>query len=629
MSILATYSLLFLGSSFVGVGLLSWFQKFYLQGQPDQYLKSVPITAGVTFGLCFVIIMIMIRLLRPIDKIIKRVEAGEEPTDQDREIVLKSTKKMNKVTIISTVIGFVFGNLTTVMIAVMLGRIPFQPEKILFAIIHSIGFGGIATLYTINLMDLFMNSKRKLMKIHSLDQNQLSGTMSSSLTYMFVVSVLATTSTVGMVPFHLINNKNTEMFGSGINFYLTNMILVAVITFILTIIPFFLIVKGLSKRLKENSEAVKDIAKSGNLINRLDIVVNDDFGILTGSVNELMDKLSGMVSGIRTQTQNVSVSANDISDATNSSVSALTQMQSSLDKISSEGNEQHQIINDISKDIDGLKDGAEELTEYMISQSSAMQQNSASIAEMAANIKNVAEMTRKADYLTTSLAQISEKGNDLVTSSITAISDIQQASIEVQKIIKVIQAIASQTNLLSMNAAIEAAHAGEFGAGFAVVANEVRSLAANSSRSAKDIQSHIKDMVAKISVGVSTSQQAGQAFKDIADSVAENQKIMQQLSSAMEEQRVGAEENMRVTNSVSDALEKANSLAQKQSEFAERVKTTMDNVVSLTDDISRYIDEGLNATQNMQESINKVENSVSTNRSAVDAMESEVSSFQV
>lgn len=629
MSVLATYSLLFLGSSFVGVGLLSWFQKFYLQGQPDKYLKSVPITAGVTFGLCFVIIMIMIKLLVPVDRIIKRVEKGAEPTDKDREIVLKSTKKMNKVTIISTVIGFVFGNLITIMIAVMQGRIPFQLEKVLFAIIHSIGFGGIATLYTINLMDLFMNSKRKLLKIHTLDQNQLSGTMSSNLTYMFVVSVLATTSTVGMVPYHLINNKNTEMFGSGMSFYLTNMILVAAITFVLTIIPFFLIVKGLSKRLKENSEAVKEIAQSGNLVNRLDIVVNDDFGILTGSVNELMDKLSVMVSGIRTQAENVSGSANEISDAANSSVAALTQMQSSLDKINSEGNEQHEIINNISKDIDGLKDGASELTDYMISQSSAMQENSASITEMAANIKNVAEMTRKADELITGLAQISERGNELVTKSITAISEIQEASVEVQKIIKVIQAIASQTNLLSMNAAIEAAHAGEFGAGFAVVANEVRSLAANSSKSAKDIQTHIKDMVSKIAVGVSTSQQAGEAFKEIAESVQANQALMEQLSHAMEEQRVGADENMRVTNSVSEALEQANLLAQKQSEFAERVKATMDDVVALTDDISNCISEGMNATENMQQSISKVENSVSTNRTAVDVMETTVSSFQV
>lgn len=629
MSVLATYAFLFLGSSFVGVGLLSWFQKFYLQGQPEKYLKSLPITAGVTVGLCFVIVMIMIKLLTPIDKIIKRVEAGDEPTDKDREVVLKTSKKMNTVTIISTVIGFVFGNLITIMINVAKGNIPFQIEKILLAIIHSIGYGGVATMYTINLMDHFMSSKRQLLKIRTIDINQTSGTMSGTLTYMFIVTIIAVSSTIIMVPYQLINLQNTELFGNGKVFYLANTSLVLIVTFIIAFIPFSLILKGQSKRLKENSHTVKEIAQSGNLLNRLNIVVNDDFGIMTGSINELMDKLSVMISEIREQSEHVSGSANEISDATTSSVAALTQMQSSLDKINSESDEQHQIINNVSKDIDGLKNGASELTDYMISQSSAMQENSASITEMAANIKNVAEMTKKADELITGLVRTSERGNELVGASITAISDIQQASVEVQKIIKVIQAIASQTNLLSMNAAIEAAHAGEFGAGFAVVANEVRALAANSSKSAKDIQTHIKDMVSKIAVGVSTSQQAGEAFKEIAESVRENQELMDQLSRAMEEQRVGADENMRVTNSVSEALEQANILSQKQTEFAEHVKSTMDEIVSLTDSISNCINEGLNATENMQNSISKVENSVLTNRNAVDAMENTVSSFRV
>ncbi|MGN0739976.1 MAG: methyl-accepting chemotaxis protein [Treponema sp.] len=629
MTVLTTYALLFFSSSFVGVGLLSWFQKFYLQGQPEKYLKGVPITASVTLCLCVIILIIMAKVLSPLDKIIKRVSCGSEPTEQDRQVFLNTTRTMNKVTMISTVVGFVFGNLITMSIQIAKGAIPFEIPRLIFAIVHSISYGGVATMYTINLMDHFMSEKRKVLKIRSLDKTQVSGTMSSTLAYMFVISLLAVGSTIAMVPYQCIYLKNTEFFGSGLNFYIGNVILVSVISFVCCIVPFALILKGLSKRLKENSSLIHEIASSGNLVGRIDIVVNDDFGIMASSVNELMDKLSSMISGIRTQSQNVADSVGNITDATSSSVAVLTQMKSSFDKINQGGNEQYQIINDVSKDITGLKDGAKSLTDFMVAQSSAMQENSVSITQMAGNIKKVAEMTKKADELITGLAKISERGNGLVSSSINAITEIQKSSVEVQQIIKVIQAISSQTNLLSMNAAIEAAHAGEFGAGFAVVANEVRSLAENSTKSAKDIQAHIKDMVSKISLGVSASQQAGAAFQEIETSVKENQRIMQELTNAMDEQRISAEENMRVTNDVSSALEHANSLAGNQDEFAEHVKTTMDSIVSLTREIMSCINEGMLAVNNMQASVTKVEESVDINRAAVEEMETQVSLFKL
>lgn len=630
MPVLLIYSLLFFGSSFVGVGLLSWFQKFYLQGQPEKYLKGLPITVTVTFCLCMVIIIIMAFVLNPIDVMIKKIKKENHvPTDEDRDLFLKASKKMNTITLFSTVIGFVFGNLITMTIVMIKGVIPFEWPRIIFAIIHSFAYGGIATLYTINLMDFFMNDKRELLRIRKIEKSQMTGTMAGSFTYMFIVSIFAIATSVIMVPYQLIYLADKGQRWNGFNFYISQSIFVFIITFVACAIPFIMIVRGTTKRLKRNSELLHNIATSGDLVSRIDIVVNDDFGLLTGCTNELMDKLSAMIASIKQQSDNVTESAEILSNAASSSVAALTQMQSSLERINLQGNEQFNVINNVSNDISGLKKGASELTDFMIAQSAAMQENSASITQMAQNIASVAEMSTQADNLITGLAKISERGNSLVTSAIKSISEIQQASNEVQQIVKVIQSISSQTNLLSMNAAIEAAHAGEFGAGFAVVANEVRSLAEGSTKSAKEIQTHIKDMVAKIDAGVATSRQAGEAFKAIENSVKENQKIMQALTTAMAEQSTGAEENMRVTNDVSAALEQANVLVQKQNEFAGHVRETMDNVVNITSEITECISEGLVATENMQNSINKVEESVETNKSAVDQMKVHVNSFKI
>jgi len=263
----------------------------------------------------------------------------------------------------------------------------------------------------------------------------------------------------------------------------------------------------------------------------------------------------------------------------------------------------------------------------MLSESSAMQQNSASIAEMTANINSMANMTQKADALFHELTQTSDEGNKLVAQAVTSISEIQKASKEVQTIVKTIQEIASQTNLLSMNAAIESAHAGEFGTGFAVVADEVRSLATSSATSAKEIQAHIKDIVSKINSGVEAISRAGAAFKEIDQGVSENRELIKSLALAMEEQKIGAEETMKVTVEVTDALEKANELVKEQNEYATNVRTAMDTVVASSAEVSRVIKDGNAATDNITDSVQMITQTSEQNKDVVVNMKKQIDKY--
>ena len=630
MSAFAVYSALFVPSSFVGVILLSWIQKFYLQGQPEGYIKGLPITLGVTVGLCVIVMIIAGRCLAPFDDILRKIErTGDEPTDEDRKIALDSIKKIKLVTIVFTVIGFVFGNLITMFISIAKGSIPLEGSRVIFAVIHSVSFGGLATFYTINLMDFFLAKKRALLKIRKIDGDSSSGKISSTIAYMVTINVLCVASTVAMVPFHLVRDGSVQLAENPFSFYLSHTLLVFGITEILCFVPIYMILHGLRTRLADNSAKIMDIAAKGDLVSRIDITVTDDFGLLTTAVNTLMEHLSEIIGGVRSETESVSNSAGILTDVVNSSVSALNQMSGSFTRILEEEDKQNGMILDVSRDIEGLKKGAGELMEFMVSQSSAMQENSASITEMAENIKSVANMTKKAEELSAVLSETSGQGNSLVTQAVNSITEIQHASQEVQSIIKVMQNIAYQTNLLSMNAAIEAAHAGDVGAGFAVVANEVRSLAASSSASAKDIQGHIKTMVEKIDGGVQAISQAGDAFRRIEACVQQNKELVQTLFSAMEEQRSGAEDNMRVTNSVSESLVKANMLAKQQSEFADKVRSAMDKVVGITEEVSSVIKEGEQAAQNLTDSVTMVAETASDNKVAVEKMTKHISVFKV
>ncbi|MBO5948391.1 hypothetical protein J6Q66_06110, partial [bacterium] len=174
-----------------------------------------------------------------------------------------------------------------------------------------------------------------------------------------------------------------------------------------------------------------------------------------------------------------------------------------------------------------------------------------------------------------------------------------------------------------------AAHAGEFGAGFAVVANEVRSLAESSSKSAKEIQKYIKDMVVKIAGGVEAINQAGGAFKEIAKGVEENQQLITTISNAMDEQRIGAEENMKVSTMLSDALLKVNELAKQQKEYASNLGKTIEGVVANSQSVWLVIQEGGQTMTTLLESVDVVKDMVGQNRSAAEKMETQINRFVI
>jgi methyl-accepting chemotaxis protein len=381
--------------------------------------------------------------------------------------------------------------------------------------------------------------------------------------------------------------------------------------------------------MKRNIEKLEELSTNADLSEQINIELFDDFGYMTSVTNNLISSMGKMIAALKSETEQVEESAQVLSDVATTSASANNLMSETFERINNETLRQNELILSVSNDVSSLTESANHLKEYMLSESSAMQQNSASIAEMTANINSMANMTKKADAMFDELTQTSEEGNKLVAQAVTSISEIQKASKEVQSIVKTIQEIASQTNLLSMNAAIEAAHAGEFGTGFAVVADEVRSLATSSATSAKEIQAHIKDIVSKINVGVEAISSAGSAFKNIDQGVSENRELIRSLALAMEEQRIGAEETMKVTVEVTDALEKANELVHEQNEYAANVRTAMDNVVASSAEVSRVIKDGNAATDNINDAVQMIAQTSEQNNDVVRSMKEQINIYKV
>jgi methyl-accepting chemotaxis protein len=240
-------------------------------------------------------------------------------------------------------------------------------------------------------------------------------------------------------------------------------------------------------------------------------------------------------------------------------------LSSAIERLSENSAELNDTAGQIAETSRGLADGSS-------SQASSLEETSAALQEMAATAARNAQSARDATDLAQRTRAATEQGVSDVSQMASAMDAIKHSSSDIARIIKVINEIAFQTNILALNAAVEAARAGEAGAGFAIVAEEVRKLAQRTAVAANDTETQIAAAIGNSQRGVELTQHMASTLGQISEQARRVDSIVGEIARASQEQDVGITEITKAVNQIDQVVQSSAAIAETTATSAEELR---------------------------------------------------------
>ena len=356
--------------------------------------------------------------------------------------------------------------------------------------------------------------------------------------------------------------------------------------------------RKMSEPVVKVAEGVKQIAAGDLGIADLEVGSKDEIGQLAYSVNEMKQHLKELIRGIANSSSQVAAASEQLTAGAEQSAHVVTQVAESINEVAQGAEKQMRAVTETSSAVEHI--------------SSGMQQAAAGSAQAAEHSTQAARKAKEGDLAVgravTQMASIERTVNN----SAQVVAKLGERSKEIGQIVSVISGIAGQTNLLALNAAIEAARAGEQGRGFAVVADEVRKLAEQSQEAAQRIAELIGEIqgdtdqavvamsegTREVKVGSEVVTAAGQAFAEITELVAHVSEQVQDISQVMQRMSQGSEKIVTSVHTVSNLSEAAMGEAQTVSAATEEQSASMEEIASSSRALA-------NLAQDLQEAVNR------------------------
>ena len=398
------------------------------------------------------------------------------------------------------------------------------------------------------------------------------------------------------------------------------------------LIIFFWLIFWVSKRLKGYFRKLQLIftkMASGDLTGRFYIKKNDEIGRLMIDFNTTMDKVAGMINSLIHESKTMQHVGDDLYNNMAETASAINEISANVESIKRQAKTQASSVQKTGNVVENIIEQIQELDTDITVQANAVTQSSSAVEEMAANIVTITQTLEKNNDLIKEMYSMTRDGKNGAKTANSVAQQIAERSDALLEASVIIQNIASQTNLLAMNAAIEAAHAGETGKGFAVVADEIRKLAEESNEQGKQIGGVLKESIEIIRTLITAGNGAEQTFDKVYELATQISDQEDFITRSMQDQMNANKEVLSAIKDINITTTTVKAGSSEMLSGSGEVAQEMNKLDGLTQVITNSMDEMSAGTIQINNAVVEVNDLVQKNKESIEILANKVKEFTV
>ena len=442
-------------------------------------------------------------------------------------------------------------------------------------------------------------------------------------------SYIASNATIKSTGWGVIIRAPVNEFTETLTFLRRSISIMGNTILLLSLVIVYFIARQMVGPVKVAVAALKGIAQGeGDLTVRLPITGNDEVTDLSRYFNETITKIGTSIKAVGGSSRVMEEIGSELASNMTETASAVHQISANIDSVKQQAMTQAASVTETDATVEEIIRTIKKLNESIETQAGSVAQSSASVEQMVANIASITQTLEKTDAAIKTLASATDDGKATIVSSNSITQKIAEESGSLMEASSVIQHIASQTNLLAMNAAIEAAHAGEAGKGFAVVADEIRKLAEDSAAQGKAITATLKTLTGEIETLSNASQTVEEKFTMIFNLSGQVKAMSDSLTEAMKEQENGSKEVLIAIKNINTVTTEVQAGSDEMLRGGQSVVAEMHNLSNLTRTITDSMNEMAAGAVQINNAVQEVHEIAQKNKQSIEELVKEVAKFK-